>query len=66
MSKTNKDKKRSESNAATSISMTKEMLKAARHVCVEDERTISEYVRLLIRRDLIARGLLSKYHEKGT
>jgi hypothetical protein len=39
-------------NIATAISMPRDLMKQARERCALDERTFSEYVRLLIRRDV--------------
>lgn len=57
---------RSEDNGATTISMPKELLKAARIACINDDRNFSEYLRRLIKNDLMARGLLNRYQHKGS
>lgn len=55
MSKTTQEKKRGDDNMSTAISMAKDLHKRAIEICREDERTFSEYVRWLIRNDIMRR-----------
>jgi len=65
----NTNKKRGErgdDNTSTAISMPKDLLRAAKIACINDDRNFSEYMRRLIKNDLIARGLLNKNAHKGS
>jgi len=46
------NKSRRPENTATTISLSRELMHKAKHRCLEDERTMSEYVRWLIQRDV--------------